>query len=371
MIAVLGLAMSVLAACSDAGAATQSRLVLPSLAADSAAPHVRTYGMGWFVAAPEPTVEAVIATVQAMAMSGDYVLIQREVPWDRILAGQTMEQAATEDYDELIAFVRGNGLRLAMLVDPLNGLDRRQEGELLTAAGRSLLEPEILGLHEEWVRLVAGRYKPDYLGLASEINSLAELGSLALYERIREMANHLAPQIRSLSPGTKVFISVQADEAWGKIPLTPVRPVDHFNLANEFDIDVLGVSSYPSFFFQDPSEIPLDYYQRFRLASGKPIIQAEGGWASAGTPSDPRFTPEKQVSYIRRLFDILDAAEAELVILLIYADLDLSHPGWGPGVNVGPGLGVFATMGLATQSFEAKPALQHWRERFRWTRRPP
>lgn len=363
-LAALTLAVMALRPAVGTRAEGDNRVVLPGLAADSAASATRTYRMGWFAVGPQPTAEAIVATIEAMSQAGDAVLIQREVPWDRLLAGQSMEMAFQQEYDEIIAFVRARGLRLSILVDPLNGLDRTQEGPLIAAARRSLMEPAMLAMHETWVTLLAERYKPDYLGLASEINTLAELGSLPLYEQIRGMVNRLAPEIRRRSPATKVFVSVQVDEAWGRIPLQPVRPIDHFALGKQFDIDVLGLSSYPSFVFADPAEIPADYYRRFREATGKPLIQVEGGWASAGQSADGRFTPEKQAAYLRKLFELLDSVEAELLILLTYADLDLSHPSWGPGIDVGPGLGAFASMGLADTALRPKASLSVWLERF-------
>lgn len=342
-----------------------TRLVVPGLATDTPAQLSRAYRMGWFLVPPEPSVESILATLPEAAKHSDAVLLQREVPWSRILAGTPMETIAAEDYDGLIAYLRGLGLHVSILVDPLDGLDRTRESNETRSAGRSLNEPELRALHEKWVELLAARYRPDYFGLASEINSLAARGDPALFANIRDMCNRLAPRIRAASPATKVFVSFQVDEAWGRPPIPP-SAVDQFALTREFDIDVLGLSSYPSFFFPTPAEIPDDYFRRLQIASGKPVIMAEGGWSS-----DPFGTGEtasslaEQSSFYTRFFELMDSVQPELIILLLFADMDMDA--WTaaspPGTNV-QGLRPFAHMGIANPKLRPKPAFAVWESKF-------
>lgn len=322
--------------------------------------------------APEPSVASLLATMPIAADSSDAVLVQREVPWARILAGTPMQTIADEDYDGVMAFLRGLGLRVSILVDPLDGLDRTREANETRTAGRTLNDPALRALHEQWVELLASRYQPDYLGCASEINSLAARGDPELFANIRDMCNRLAPRVRALSPVTKFFVSFQVDEAWGRPPIPP-SAVDHFALTRVFDIDVLGLSSYPSFFFDEPSQIPGDYFRRLQVESGKPVILAEGGWTSASsTGVETAASLARQAGFYGRLFELLDSVQAEMVILLLFADMDIDayaavSP---PGTNF-EGLRPFANMGITQPDLSPKPSFAVWKARFNLPYRSP
>jgi len=354
-----------LLACDNSSRSTVSdganRVTVPALAADSSSTPVRPFRMGWFFQPPQPTPQSVVKTSPVMAGFSDAILIQREVPWKRLLAGDSMETIAEEEYDGVVKFLTGLGIHVSFLVDPLDGLDRTREGSEMRASGRSLKEPEIRAIHEQWVKFLAARYKPEFLGLASEINSLAARGDPELYAAVKLMCDRLAPRIREISPATRVFVSFQVDEAWARVPGLPSR-VDHFKLTRDFDIDVLGLSSYPSFFFDDPSDIPPDYFSRLMVASGKPVLVAEGGWSS--DPAGKGETPETlaaQARFMERFFVLVDSVQPELVILLLFADLDLEAWKTVAPANSDPErVRPFISMGLAHDDLSPKPALNIW-----------
>jgi len=354
-----------LLACDNSSRSTVSdganRVTVPALAADSSSTPVRPFRMGWFFQPPQPTPQSVVKTSPVMAGFSDAILIQREVPWKRLLAGDSMETIAEEEYDGVVKFLTGLGIHVSFLVDPLDGLDRTREGSEMRASGRSLKEPEIRAIHEQWVKFLAAHYKPEFLGLASEINSLAARGDPELYAAVKLMCDRLAPRIREISPATRVFVSFQVDEAWARVPGLPSR-VDHFKLTRDFDIDVLGLSSYPSFFFDDPSDIPPDYFSRLMVASGKPVLVAEGGWSS--DPAGKGETPETlaaQARFMERFFVLVDSVQPELVILLLFADLDLEAWKTVAPANSDPErVRPFISMGLAHDDLSPKPALNIW-----------
>ena len=196
--------------------------------------------MGWAPIAPRADVPLVLAVMDSLSKVSDIAIIQQPVPWPELLAGASLD-SLVEDRNNVAAFLRAKGLDIIFLVDPLDGLDRRMEDPGLVAAGRTILEPSIRAMHEEWVRRIAARIRPEYLGLASEINTLAARGDPKLYAAIRDLVNTLAPVVRQRSPATKVFVSFQVDEANGALGQDSI---DHFALIDDFDIDALGLSSY-------------------------------------------------------------------------------------------------------------------------------
>lgn len=320
-------------------------------------PEPRSYAMGFFPSPPRPTEEALFTTIDSLSEVSDVTLIQQPVPWSGLLADQPMD-SLLEERVGLADFLRSKGLEIVFLVDPLDGLDRTSEPPELVEAGRSILEPEIRAIHEEWVLEITERINPSWLGLASEINTPAAHGAPELYGEIVDLVNTLAPQIRQRSAGTGVFVSFQVDDAWHNLG---GDPIDHFALIDDFDIDALGLSSYPVFVYEDPVKIPDNYLLRFREATDLPLLMVEGGWSSKNTASFEA-TPQEQAAFYRRFETFLDGVDAELWITLLYADLDIQ------ALNLPPDraetLSNFAFMGIADSDFNRKPAYDAWKEIF-------
>ena len=317
----------------------------------------RTYAMGFAPTPPVQTTPSILATAQALRPVSEYALVQREVPWPALLGGTSID-AELDNEQPFFDYLRSLGLKIVWLVDPLDGLDRTKEPPDLVAAGHSLLEPSILAMHEDWVRAVAQRFHPEYFGLASEINTLAAHGSTTLYAAIVSMVNTLTPDVHTLDPGATVFVSFQMEDAWQHAPFPP-SAIDQFELIADFHVDALGLSSYPSFGFAHPADIPDDYYQRFAQATALPLLQVEGGWSSVASPWGSG-SPADQAAYIDRLSALLDGVRARLWVSLIFADLDLADPSWNLPPDRQAELQNFASQGITASDFTPKPACAEW-----------
>lgn len=337
-------------------------MVTVSCSSDGTAPEdeappeqsTRSYLMGWAPVPPRLDTELLLRMIDSMAVVSEIAIVQQGVPWEPLLAGAPVD-SLVEDLAQLTDFMAAKGLELIFLVDPLDGLDRTKEDPGLTESGRSILEPEIRAMHEDWVRRIADRVRPSYFGLASEINTLAALGDPELNAEITDLINTLAPQVRQISPGTRVFVSFQADQANGRLGQT--GGIDHFTLIDDYDIDALGLSSYPVFAFDDPSEIPTDYFGAFDAATDLPLLFVEGGWSSVNVPWSPG-TPAQQVEFFRRYEQLLDAVNAEVWVMLTFADLDVASFGLDPERTAG--LSNFAFMGIVDSNLQRKPSYAEW-----------
>jgi hypothetical protein len=323
----------------------------------------RTYAMGWAPTPPRPDIDVFFEVVDSIARVAEITILQQPVPWPELLAGAPMD-SLVEDRGGVADFLRAKGLEIIFLVDPLDGLDRRKEDPGLVDAGRSLLEPQIRALHDTWVREIAERVRPEWMGLASEINTLAARGDPALYAEILDMINTLAPAVRQLSPVTRVFVSFQVDEANGAFG-DPI--IDHFALIDAFDIDALGLSSYPVFAFGTPADIPADHFTRFDQATDLPLIFVEGGWSSEDTQL-LRANPQEQVEFFQRYEEFLDEVAAEAWVMLTYADLDIPSLGLPP--DRAATLSNFAFMGIVDSDLRRKPSFVEWDRIFRRPRAP-
>ena len=257
----------------------------------------RTYAVGWGLTPPKPTEESIIATARAMAEVAEYAIVQQPVPWTRLLAGEPLDDLVTETKG-LADFLQALGLEIVFLVDPLDGLDRTSEPPELTEAGRSILEPDIRAIHEAYTLKIAREIQPEYFGLASEINTLGAHGNPVLYAELVDLINTLAPQIRTIVPSGQVFVSFQVDDAWNLFPF-PEPQIDQFELIDDFDIDALGLSSYPVFVWESPADIPDNYFSRFREATDLPLIMVEGGWSSENVGGFQGTSEEEQAEFFR------------------------------------------------------------------------
>ena len=125
---------------------------------------------------------------------------------------------------------------------------------------------------------------------------------------------------------------------------------------------MIGLSSYPEFYFDSLAELPDDYYRRFaEAAGGRPLGQFEGGWSSVPLATGRPGSPELEAEWVRRVGELLQGVDAEIWLHLTYADLDLADPRWGLTPERAQILGFFASMGLVDADFEAKPAFSEWK----------
>lgn len=333
----------------------------------TAPPAPRTFAMGWAPTPVEPTPASVIATAEAMAPVSEFAILQQPVPWARLFAGESLSSLLDEQL-QFVDFLRRRGMEIVWLVDPLDGLDRTRETPELVAAGRSLLEPPIRSLHEQWVLEIARRIQPVYLGLASEINTLGAHGNPGLYAEVVDLVNTLTPRIHLINPNIRVFVSFQVEDAWQLFPFPPSL-LDHFSLIADFDIDALGLSSYPVFAFNTPADIPGNYFARFAQATSLPLILVEGGWNSEDVPPLSSATPQEQAAFFRRFEQLLDDVEAELWVMLFFADINVAAFGLPPEQEAV--LANFAFMGIVDQTLAPKPAFAVWERIFSRPHPPP
>lgn len=167
---------------------------------------------GFFPTPPEPTEESIISNLQAMSQHADVLLFQESVPWNEFKGSCEIDSGKITELTNILSFVNAIGLKPIFIVDPLNGLDRR----------------EFKGVPQEWDNIKFGNdlvrsayrnfavrlaidFRPEFLGLASEINTYMDAypddveNFLSLYKETYQ-------EIKSISPGTKVFVTFQWDD---------------------------------------------------------------------------------------------------------------------------------------------------------------
>jgi len=317
------------------------------------APAPRTYRMGFSPIGPRPDLGTIIAAIQMWSTRADAAIIHSEPPWDSLLAGVPAETLVTRERVALVQYFRALGHDIVLMVDATNGINRSGESQPLVDAGRSLTEPAVQMLYRRYCTVLDSLLRPDYLGLAAETNLIRLAAPPALYAAVAQVANDAAADIRAIDPAVKLFISVQVETAWGRLPPTGIYEGAAQDVADFPFMNAMGLSSYPYFAFSDPDSVPLDYYSRLRQGNGLPVLVVEGGWNSR-TIDAFASTPEEQARYIARHARLLDQAQVVGVFQLTFTDLDtLALP---PGTI----LPLFSFNGLVDENLVPKPSLAEW-----------
>ena len=315
---------------------------------------------------PRLDIASVLRTIDLWTPRSDAALLALTPPWRAMLADTNPAAIILREQVELVKLYRARGLSVIAMIDATDGLAREREAPELVAAGRSIREPAVQALYREYAIAVDSMLHPDYLALAMETNLVRVAAPPDVYAALVVMANGAAAALRARQTPTRLYVSVQVETAWGRLPTTGQYMGVDADLRDFPFIQALGLSSYPFLGgFGEPEQVPLDYYSRVAGTSALPVLVVEGGWSS-GSVTGVTSSPEKQARWITRQMELLDRAGAAAVFQITFTDLDLSSfP-----VPAGSILPLFAQLGLVDTSYAAKPALAVWDQAFARPLRP-
>lgn len=224
---------------------------------------------------------------------GDYaVFIYQWSDPNLISTAKAMLKTSQEDgYTPII------GLSPTVLSGLRDQLDVPEHVRQMAGANLSFANPAV---HLPFIQtaLELAKLKPPYLCLATEINLMA-FKNIEEFKYIAFVYKKLYPEIKKISPSTKVFVSFQWDFFTILDNKDSERVSEHSKLIDIFrpELDVVAFTSYPADHFSDPSKIPPDYYSRIRWHTkvDDEIIFMEIGWPAKGK------NDEKQIEFIRAL----------------------------------------------------------------------
>lgn len=322
---------------------------------------------GFFPSPPELTSESFIATLQAISEHGDVIMLMRSIPWADFIESPDATSKDIKDLQGLLSIATENGLEPIFVIDPLNGLDRREIAPLPPElAGSNFSTPELRAAFKHYALRIVREFSPRYLGLASEINTYADaqpedfLNYLGLYREVYYA-------VKAEAPDTQIFVTFQWDDLNNAIPFDTTRDGEPFQPKWEQieifepELDVWAISSYPYVVFDNAAEIPPDYYTPLLTRTDKPLAVAEGGYTSRDI--EPFLgTPQDQVGYL----SAIDTQLGDDLTFWIYLILDDVN-GEAYRQHLSQDLGDtadtilwFEAVGLRQYDGTPKPALETW-----------
>jgi len=344
-------------------------LLLAACGSDSVgpAPRTRAYRMGFSNFPPKPDINVALQALDLWVPRADAAIISGELPWAALLADSTPEEIITADLLAQANFFRAHHLDLVITLDVTDGLNRSAESPALAALGRSITDTGIQRLYRRYVSAIDSMLHPSYLALAMETN-LIRMGSAdSVYRAVVAMTNAAAADRAAVHSTTKLMVTVQVEAAWGRFTSNQFVGIAQDRTDFPFG-QALGLSSYPYLGgFNDPSEVPPDYYSRLVLDQPVPVLVTEGGWTSASFGAVVS-SPFKQAAWIHREGELLDAAHAVAFFQLDFTDLALS---FFPPIADSGSLPYFAHLGLVDSALTPKVALASWDTLFALPRSRP
>jgi hypothetical protein len=329
-----------------------------------------TTAYGFFPSPPEATLDSVLEHFEALGDYADFILLQPNVPWEDFAAGIEGESQSRTDLRNQIILARRSGLDWIFVVDPLNGLNRREFMDLPEGWNPSFSDPDVRAAFKHFTLWVVQEFEPRFLGLASEINTYLDAHP-ADAEHYMSLYREVYGLVKSEAPQTQIFVTFQWDDLNNMFPpAAEGRPAYQTNWdqidAFEPQLDLWVISSYPYFIFED-GQIPVDYYTPLLARTDKPLAVAEGGWTTAQV--GPLVRSEMgQVDYLEAIHAQL-GERLTFWVYLILNDLNMESIAAGLDELGRPQedletLKLFAEIGLRTMDGTPKAALEHW-QRYR------
>ncbi len=327
---------------------------------------------GFFPSPPEASLESVRQTFHDLGEHGHVVLAQQNIAWEDFLDSPDGESQRITDILNQQTLARQNGLQVILVVDPLNGLNRREFAGLPEGwVGADFAMAEVRRSYKNFTLRVLRELRPRYLGLASEINTYADAfpddfpNFLSLYRETYAA-------VKAESPETRVFVTFQWEDLNNLFPTSaegrsPYQTNWDQVKAFEPKLDLWVISSYPFVAFASGAAIPADYYTPLLSRTEKPLAVAEGGYTSRPAGPFPG-APQDQVDYLNAIHDQI----GERLTFWIYLLLSDFNPDSYASAMRQQGLGeadietlaVFSSVGLREFDGTPKPGLEVW-DRFR------
>ncbi|MCH8342080.1 MAG: hypothetical protein IIA51_11070 [Chloroflexi bacterium] len=322
---------------------------------------------GFYPVPPEGTIEAMLKHFGTLGEEADFILIQPNIFWEDFVERVEGASEKRTNLTNQTLLARQNGLEWVFVVDPLNGLNRREFFGLPEGWEASFGNPDVREAFSNFTLWIVREFEPRYLGLASEINTYMDAhpddveNFVSLYREVYE-------RVKAEAPDTQIFVTFQWDDLNNMFAAAAEgRPAGQTNW-DQVDafgpyLDLWVISSYPYFAFPDGEGIAADYYTPLLERTDKPLAVAEGGWITQ--PIGPIQGDEAgQTAYLQALHDQL-GDRLDFWVYLVLSDFNMDSfarimRAEGRAESDIEGLGTFASVGLTRFDGTPKPALALW-----------
>ena len=171
----------------------------------------------------------------------------------------------------------------------------------------------------------AKKYKPKYLGLGIEVNSVYEKNP-KVFEEFVSFYNEVCDSVKVVSSETKIFTVFQLEKMKGLSMWEIEKSKAHWELIDKFKSDIIAFTTYPGLFYKDPLKIPKDHYSEIKLHTKKPIAFTEIGWHSKASPKGWESSEKEQAEFIKLFFNLTKELDTKIAIWSFMYDPNSIEP---------------------------------------------
>lgn len=202
-----------------------------------------------------------------------------------------------------------NGLKFHLYLSPIALMGGRKTPAVpASAGGTSFKDPAVRQAYKDEV-LTFASLVPEYLGLATEVNFLAQ--NPAEFEALVTLARETYLAVKQKYPAQTVTISFQWDV---------MSKHQQFDILKQFagSLDVYSFTTYPDAFGY-PVKIPADYFSSVRNVLPRERLGfSEIGWSAA-----PPSSQDEQADFFRKLPQLMSGARPEFLTLALLHDVSM------------------------------------------------
>lgn len=314
----------------------------------------RSFLMGFSTLPRELNADSYAETFALAADAGDMVLIQRTPPWEEFLPGGSVGSATADTTAAEIAAVDDHDLKLFFAIDPTDAMTGRDRigGLPSSYEGRGFDDAGIRSAFASYAEYVTINYEPSYLALGVEMNLYLQRNEDDL-DNFESLYKETYDRVKAVRPETQVTLTFQYEDMQSLLP-TEDRHFPDWSLIERFEpmMDVMAISTYPSFAFSRVADMPKNYYSQLRGFTDRPIVIAEMGFSSAAAADGANNGSEpEQKAFVERIID--EAATLKMPLVVWFA-------AWDPAYAEGSTFSAFAHVGLLRTDGSEKPAWDAW-----------
>ena len=174
------------------------------------------------------------------------------------------------------------------------------------------------------------KYQPEYLGIGIEVNTLYEK-SPADFDAFSQFFSEVYDIVKANSPNTKVFTVFQLEKMKGLNGglfggTNDPNKAQWFLLDKFPKSDIVVFTTYPGLIYNNPSDIPSNYYAEIKSHTSKNIAFTEIGWHSDASPKGWESSEDEQAEFVTVFFELSRDLNKELVLWSFMYDQDTFEP---------------------------------------------
>jgi hypothetical protein len=176
-----------------------------------------------------------------------------------------------------------------------------------------LSDPEFRRLWIEEAESIASEFEPDYLSLGNEINDYFYLHPDEI-DDFKTLLEEAYSAVKDASPKTRIMVVLS---------FTHLIDNDQWDMLSSFEdsVDAIGLTTYPWKHFDDPEDIPPDYYTRIEQHTSKPIAFTEIGWTSS---QESGSSEQEQARFLIKFLELTGELNVEMVSWLFLHEPELT-----------------------------------------------